>query len=486
MSLFKQSIKQLNEQLTSKQLSAVELTKEYLNRAKQLEPQVDAFTNFCDDVALAQAQKVDDKIKNGESISLLSGIPGGIKDIINIKGVKTTCSSKILENFVAPYDATVISKLKQHDAVFLGKTNMDEFAMGSTTQTSYFKKTKNPWALNCVPGGSSGGSVASVAGRQVVWSLGTDTGGSIRQPAAFTGTTGIKPTYGRVSRFGCVAFSSSLDQIGPIASSVEDCAIVLNAICGHCENDSTSSKMAVPDFTSGLNGDVRGMKIGVPKEYFSKGLDSKVAEQVKKAIEHYQSLGAEIVDISLPHTEYAVATYYIIAPAEASSNLARFDGVKYGYRQDGKDLVDMMVKTRSNGFGEEVKRRIMLGTYVLSAGFYDAYYNKAMKVRTLIVQDFKNAFDKVDVIISPTTPTTAFPIGNSLSPIELYMLDAYTIPVNMAGLPGMSVPCGFVDNKPVGLQIIGKPFDEQTVLKAGYAFEQTTDYHKQFAPVGGK
>ena len=478
---------ELADKLTKKETSSEDLTKAVLARIDDVENSVEAFVTLCKEDALAKAREVDSKISRGEKLAPLAGIPGAIKDNICIKGTRTTCSSLMLDNFIPPYDATVIEKLKADDAIFIGKANMDEFAMGSTTETSYFKKTKNPWALDCVPGGSSGGAVAAVAAREAIWALGSDTGGSIRQPAAFTGIVGMKPTYGRVSRSGCVAFASSLDQIGPITLDVTDCALVLNSICGYCEKDSTSSDVAVPDFTKALVADIKGMKVGIPKEYFAEGLDKKVAEKVKGAIKQLENLGAEIVDISLPHTEYAVATYYIISPAEASSNLARFDGVKYGYRSPGtRSVTEMMIKSRSEGFGEEVQRRLMIGTYVLSSGYYDAYYNKAMKVRTLIMEDFKKVFDKVDVIACPTTPTTAFPIGSNLDPLAIYMLDAYTIPVNMAGLPGISVPCGFVDAKPVGLQLIGKPLDEMSVLKAAYTYEQSTDFHKQLALVGGK
>lgn len=487
MMLYNLTAHELSDKIAKKEISAEQLTKEMLARIDNVEGDLQAFVTVCHDEALAKAHEVDVKISKGESVAPLAGIPGAIKDNICIRGIKTTCSSRILENFVSPYDATVISKLKQNDAVFIGKANMDEFAMGSTTETSYFKATKNPWAFDCVPGGSSGGSATAVAAREAVWALGSDTGGSIRQPAAFTGIVGMKPTYGRVSRYGCVAFASSLDQIGTFTRNVTDCSMLLNVICGHSENDSTSSTAEVPDFTKALVPDIKGMKIGIPKEYFAEGLAHDVAEKVKEAIKQLENLGAEIIDVSLPHTEYAVATYYIIAPAEASANLARFDGVKYGYRSsDAKSLMEMMTKTRSEGFGAEVKRRIMLGTYVLSSGYYDAYYNKAMKVRTLIRQDFSKVFEKVDVIACPTTPTTAFEIGSKLDPLSIYMLDAYTIPVNMAGLPGISIPCGFASEKPVGLQFIGKPLDEMSVLKAAYTYEQSTDFHKQLAPVGGK
>ncbi|MDR2006753.1 MAG: Asp-tRNA(Asn)/Glu-tRNA(Gln) amidotransferase subunit GatA [Acidaminococcales bacterium] len=486
MALYNLPAHELGNKLRKKEVSSVELTRGFLNRIAEVEPEIGAFVTLCGETALESAALVDAKIGRGEPIAPLAGIAGAIKDILCIKGVKTTCSSHILDNFIAPYDATVIAKLKQNDAVFIGKANMDEFAMGSTTETSYFKKTKNPWALDCTPGGSSGGSAASVAAGEAAWSLGSDTGGSIRQPASFTGTVGLKPTYGRVSRYGCVAFASSLDQVGPITRDVTDCALVLNAISGHCEHDSTSYNLAAPDFTKALTPDIKGMKIGVPKEYFGAGLDKMVEEKVRGAIKHLSGLGAEIVDVSLPHTEYAVATYYIIAPAEASANLARFDGVKYGYRAPGcRNLIEMTVKTRTQGFGNEVKRRIMLGTYVLSSGYYDAYYNKAMKVRTLIIEDFKKVFGKVDILACPTAPTTALPLGSMLDPLSIYMLDVYTIPVNMAGLPGISLPCGFSGGKPVGLQLIGRALDEMSVLRAAYTYEQSAGFHKTAAPLGG-
>ncbi len=487
MSLYELSAHDLSAKLAAGETSATEITKAFMGRIDSVEGAVGAFVTVSGDEAIAQAAKVDAKIAKGENISVLAGIPGGIKDNICINGVRTTCSSRMLENFIPPYDATVITKLKERDAIFIGKTNMDEFAMGSITETSYFKKTHNPWSMDCVPGGSSGGSAAAVAACEAAWALGSDTGGSIRQPAAFTGIVGMKPTYGRVSRYGCVAFASSLDQIGALTRDVTDCAHVLNAISGHDPLDSTSYNLAAPDFTAALGQDIKGMKIGIPKEYFAAGLAKDVEERVREAIKQLSSLGAEIVEISLPHTEYAVATYYIIAPAEASSNLARFDGVKYGYHSPGcKSASELTTKSRTEGFGSEVKRRVMLGTYVLSSGYYDAYYTKALKVRTLIIEDFKKAFDKVDVIVSPSTPTTAFPLGSQLDPISLYMLDAYTIPVNMAGLPGISIPCGLAGGKPVGLQIIGKALAESTVLRVAHAYEQSAGFHKLLAPVGGK
>jgi len=393
----------------------------------------------------------------------------------------------MLENFTPIYDAHVIQKLRADETIFIGKTNMDEFAMGSTTETSYFQTTHNPWNLERVPGGSSGGSAAAVVAGEAIWSLGSDTGGSIRQPASFTGCVGIKPTYGRVSRYGCVAFASSLDQIGPITRDVTDAATVLNTICGVCTMDSTSLHEEVPDFTKALTNDVKGLRIGVPKEYYAAGLDPKVDGVLKKALADYEAMGAKIVDVSLPHTEYAVITYYIIAPAEASANLARFDGVRYGYRDmKATSAPEMTTASRTEGFGAEVKRRIMLGTYVLSSGYYDAYYLKAMQVRTLIRQDFAKAFEQCDVLLTPTSPVVAYPIDGKMDPLAIYLLDVCTIPVNLAGLPGISIPAGFVDGMPVGMQLIGKVLDEETILRAAYAFEQSHDYHKVMAPLGGK
>jgi aspartyl-tRNA(Asn)/glutamyl-tRNA(Gln) amidotransferase subunit A len=416
----------------------------------------------------------------------LAGIPGAIKDNISTKGLRTTCSSHILDNFIPVYDVHVFANLRKDETIFLGKTNMDEFAMGSTTETSYMKKTHNAWNLDCVPGGSSGGSAAAIAAGEAIWSLGSDTGGSIRQPASFNGVVGIKPTYGRVSRYGCVAFASSLDQIGPITRDVTDAAIVLNTICGVDAHDSTSLPVDVPDFTKALRQDVKGLRIGLPKEYFGEGINAKVKEQIMLAVEKYKELGAEIVEVSLPHTEYAVITYYIIAPAEASANLARYDGVRYGYRnKEAKSAPEMTKLSRTEGFGSEVKRRIMLGTYVLSSGYYDAYYKKAMQVRTLIRKDFDEVFRNVDVLLTPTSPVTAYPLDGKMDPLAIYMLDVTTIPVNMAGLPGISIPCGFADGMPVGLQLIGKALDEETLLRAAYTFEQATEFHKAVAPLGG-
>ena len=486
MDLYKLTAHELHDKLVNKEISSVELTENVYSRIDEVEDKVQAYVTLDKENALAQAKKVDEKIAAGETIAPLAGIPGAIKDNICTKGLLTTCSSKMLTNVVPIYDAHVITNLRANDAIFTGKTNMDEFAMGSTTETSYFHKTYNPWDLNRVPGGSSGGSAAAIAAGEAIWSLGSDTGGSIRQPASFNGCVGIKPTYGRVSRYGCVAFASSLDQIGPITRDVTDAATVLNCICGKDEHDSTSLPVDVPDFTKALRADVKGLRIGLPKEYYGEGIDVKVKAEIEKAVKKYEELGAEIVDISLPHTEYAVITYYIIAPAEASANLARYDGVRYGFRAaNATSAPEMTMLSRTEGFGPEVRRRIMLGTYVLSSGYYDAYYKKAMQVRTLIRRDFNEAFEKCDVLLTPTSPVVAYPVDGKMDPLSIYMLDVTTIPVNMAGLPGISIPCGFADGMPVGMQLIGKVLDEETVLRAAYTFEQATDFHKAMAPLGG-
>lgn len=486
MDLYKLTAHELHDKLVSKEISSVELTENVYSRIDEVEDKVQAYVTLDKENAMAQAAKVDAKIAAGETIAPLAGIPGAIKDNICTKGLLTTCSSKMLSNVVPIYDAHVIKKLRADDAIFTGKTNMDEFAMGSTTESSYFHKTYNPWNLERVPGGSSGGSAAAIAAGEAIWSLGSDTGGSIRQPASFNGCVGIKPTYGRVSRYGCVAFASSLDQIGPITRDVTDAALVLNTICGKDEHDSTSLPVDVPDFTKALRADVKGLRIGLPKEYYGEGVDPKVKAEIEKAVKTYESLGAEIVDVSLPHTEYAVITYYIIAPAEASANLARYDGVRYGFRAANATSAPEMTRlSRTEGFGPEVRRRIMLGTYVLSSGYYDAYYKKAMQVRTLIRRDFNEAFEKCDVLLTPTSPVVAYPVDGKMDPLSIYMLDVTTIPVNMAGLPGISIPCGFADGMPVGMQLIGKVLDEETVLRAAYTFEQATDFHKAMAPLGG-
>ena len=437
---------------------------------------------------LAQAKAADEKLAAGEEIAFLEGIPGAVKDIICTKGVKTTCGSKILENFVPPYDATVMTKLQGEHAVLLGKTNLDEFAMGGSTENSAYHLTRNPWDLTRVPGGSSGGSAAAVASGTAIWALGTDTGGSIRQPASFCGIVGIKPTYGRVSRYGVVAYASSLDQVGPLARDVTDAAHLLNTISGLDPMDSTSSPAPVPDFAQALKEDVKGLKIGLPKEFFTDGMDPEVEKAVKDAIEQFRAMGAEIVEISLPHTKYAISTYYLIAPAEAATNLQRYDGVSYGARVDGIDVVSMMTKTRTEKFGEEVKRRIMIGNYALSAGYYDAYYLKALKVRTLIQQDYTEAFQKVDVIVCPAAPTPAFEIGSIISdPLQMYLQDICTVPLNLAGLPGISLPCGRSSKGlPIGFQIIGKPLGEETILRAAYTYEQSQNYHDVLPALHGK
>ena len=487
MRLYEKPAHVLHDMLVKKEITAVELTEDVLARIDEVEGDVKAYLTITRDEALAQAKAVDEKIAKGEKISFLEGIPGAIKDNICTNGIKTTCASKILEHFVPPYDATVMTKLKAQNPVILGKTNMDEFAMGGSTENSGYYPTRNPWNLDCVPGGSSGGSAASVAAGTSIWALGSDTGGSIRQPASFCGVVGLKPTYGRVSRYGLVAYASSLDQIGPLTRDVTDCANILNIIAGHDEMDSTSSEAEVPDFTKALVEDVKGLKIGLPKEYFVDGMDPEVEKTVRAAIEKYKEMGAEIVDISLPHTKYAISAYYLIAPAEAATNLQRYDGVSYGERVESDDLVGMMTKTRTEKFGEEVKRRIVIGNYALSAGYYDAYYLKAMKVRTLVQQDYNEAFRKVDVIMAPTAPTPAFKIGEMVSdPLQMYLQDACTVPLNLAGLPGISIPCGYSDSgMPIGLQIIGKALDEETILRAAYTYEQSQNYHNEMAKAGG-
>jgi len=468
--------------LEKKEISVKEVTQAILDRIKKVGDKVHAYVTVLADNALEKASLLDGKIKSKEVKDRLFGIPLAIKDNICIKDVLTTCSSKILSNFIPPYNATVIEKLKGKQGIFIGKTNMDEFAMGSSTENSFFVTTKNPWKLDRIPGGSSGGSAAAVAADMCIAALGSDTGGSIRQPAACCGVVGLKPTYGLVSRFGLVAFASSLDQIGPITKDVTDSAILLSAIAGHDPMDSTSVPRKSDDYLKFLTGNIKGIKVGMPKEYFIKGLDKEVESSVKNAIKKLEENGAEIIDISLPHTEYAVSTYYIIATAEASSNLARYDGIKYGYQYKGsKDLLDMYCKTRSHGFGAEVKRRIMLGTYVLSSGYYDAYYRKAQKVRTLIKEDFDKAFEKVDVIATPTAPTTAFKIGEKVDdPLQMYLSDIFTISVNLGGVPAISIPCGFDrEGLPVGFQLIGKHFDEGTILNVAYCYEKATDWHKR-------
>lgn len=475
--LYDKSLTELHNLLVSKEITATDLTKDTLARIKETEKDVDAFITISEEQALAVAKGID--LKGITESTPLAGIPIGIKDNIVTKDILTTAASKMLYNFNPIYDATVMDKIYQADMVPVGKLNMDEFAMGGSTETSYFKKTKNAWDHSKVPGGSSGGSAAAVAAGQVPISLGSDTGGSIRQPASFNGIVGLKPTYGRVSRFGLIAFSSSLDQIGPLTRNVKDNALALNAISGFDEKDGTSAGVKVPDFTEGLTGDIKGMKVALPKEYLGEGVDAGVRKAVLKAAETFKALGASVEEVSLPHSKYGVAVYYIIASSEASSNLQRFDGIRYGYRSENvSNLEDVYINSRSEGFGVEVKRRIMLGTFSLSAGYYDAYFKKAGQVRTLIKQDFEKVFENYDIIIGPSSPTVAFGLGENINdPITMYMNDLLTIPVNLAGLPGMSIPAGFSEGLPVGLQIIGKPFDESTMYKAAYAFEQATDFH---------
>nr|WP_092069374.1 Asp-tRNA(Asn)/Glu-tRNA(Gln) amidotransferase subunit GatA [Dendrosporobacter quercicolus]NSL47452.1 Asp-tRNA(Asn)/Glu-tRNA(Gln) amidotransferase subunit GatA [Dendrosporobacter quercicolus DSM 1736]SDL90054.1 aspartyl/glutamyl-tRNA(Asn/Gln) amidotransferase subunit A [Dendrosporobacter quercicolus] len=485
MELFKQTVHQLHCLLQAKEVSAAEITSSVLERMNAVEGDVQAYITKMQDTALQRAKAVDAKIQRGEPVSPLAGIPGAIKDNICTSGVKTTCASKILAGFTPPYNATVMEKLGE-DAVIVGKANLDEFAMGGSTENSAFQSTRNPWDLTAVPGGSSGGSAAAVAAGEAIWALGSDTGGSIRQPAAYCGQVGLKPTYGRVSRYGLVAFASSLDQIGPISRDVTDCAYVMNAIAGYDAKDSTSINAAAPDFTKALVPGIKGLKIGLPREYFVPGMDPEVEKSIRRAIDQLVALGAELTEISMPHTQYALSAYYLIAPAEASSNLARYDGVGFGHRAaGGSDIIDMYRKTRSEAFGPEVKRRIMLGTYALSSGYYDAYYLKALKIRTLVKQDFDRAFEKVDVLITPTAPTTAFKFGEKADdPLSMYLQDVCTIPVNLAGVPAISIPCGFSGILPIGLQIIGKPLAEETIIRTAYTFEQNNDYHKRFAPLG--
>lgn len=472
------TIQQLRKKLVDGEVTSVELTRACLDRIKETDERINAFITVCDEQALAAAEEADRRLAEGDT-PLLTGIPFAVKDIFNTLDVRTTCGSKILDNYVSPYDATAVQKLRQQGAVIVGKLNMDEFAMGSSNENSAAGPVRNPWDEDRVPGGSSGGSAAAVAARQVVATLGTDTGGSIRQPASHCGVVGLKPTYGRVSRYGVIAYASSLDQVGPVARTVEDCAIMLGAVAGYDPADSTSVDQPVPDYMENLAAGVKGKKIGLPKEYFVDGLDPDVKKSVEQAIETYRELGAEIIEVSLPHTDYSVACYYLIATAEASSNLARYDGVRFGVRKDeGEGLIGMYQRTRAAGFGDEVKRRIMLGTYALSSGYYDAYYLKAQKVRTLIRQDFLDAFKQVDLLLTPVAPTPAFKLGEMVDdPLQMYLSDIFTIPVNMAGTCAMSLPCGFSEQGlPIGLQLIGQPFAEAEILQAAYAFEQASDF----------
>jgi aspartyl-tRNA(Asn)/glutamyl-tRNA(Gln) amidotransferase subunit A len=476
------SIREQHQQIVTKARSAQEITQEALDRITAVDGQLHSFLRVTGEQALAQAQAIDAKVAAGEEIGLLAGIPIAIKDNLCTQGIPTTCASKMLEHFIPPYESTVTAQLKAAGMVTVGKTNMDEFAMGGSTETSAFGKTANPWNLDCVPGGSSGGSAAAVAAMECTVSLGSDTGGSIRQPAAFCGIVGLKPTYGLVSRFGLVAFASSLDQIGPFGRSVEDCAILLGAIAGYDAKDSTSLKVEVPDYTKSLTTDLKGKKIGIITETMGDGLDSQVAAATNAAIEQFKALGAEVIEVSCPRFRYGIAAYYIIAPSEASANLARYDGVKYGTRvEDPENLLDMYNRTRAANFGPEVKRRIMIGTYALSSGYYDAYYLRAQKVRTLIKQDFEAAFEKVDLLISPTAPGAAFKLGEkSNDPLSMYLNDLMTIPVNLAGLPALSLPCGFdAAGMPIGLQIIGNVLREDQMLQGAYAYEQATEWHRK-------
>ena len=477
MSIYTKTIAQLAQGLKDKEFSSVEITQHYLERIKKSD--LNAFITLTDELAMKQAQTADDKIAAGTS-SILTGIPYAHKDIFCTKGVKTSAGSKMLDNFISPYDATVSHQLNQADTVMLGKVNMDEFAMGSSNESSFYGAVKNPWDTNKIPGGSSGGSAAAVAGGLSCFATGTDTGGSIRQPASLCGITGLKPTYGRVSRYGMIAYASSLDQAGPMTKTAQDAAIVLNAMAGFDEKDSTSAEQDVPDYTANLNDSIKGLTIGLPKEFFSEGLDDDVASQVMNAIKEFEAMGAVVKEISLPNSAYAIPTYYIVAPCECSSNLSRLDGVRYGYRcENPKDLEDLYSRSRSEGFGSEVKRRIMIGAYALSAGYYDAYYLKAQKTRHLISEDFKKAFHDVDVIMGPVSPTTAFDLGSVKDPVSMYLADIYTLSANLAGLPAMSIPAGFSNKLPVGLQLIGNYWSESKLLNIAHQFQLQTDWHQQ-------
>jgi aspartyl-tRNA(Asn)/glutamyl-tRNA(Gln) amidotransferase subunit A len=480
MSLFDLRLQEIHNRLAKKELSVTDLVQASFQRVKEVDDKVKAFLTLDEENAAAKARELDKQFTDRQERGLLTGLPAGIKDNICTEGIRTTCASKLLTNYDPIYSATVVKKLNEAGAITVGKLNMDEFAMGGSNENSGFHPTHNPWNLEYVPGGSSGGSAAAVAAGEVYFALGSDTGGSIRQPASYCGIVGLKPTYGLVSRFGLVAFASSLDQIGPLTKNVEDAAYVLQSIAGHDAYDSTSADVEIPDYLSALTGDVKGLKIAVPKEYMGEGLDPQVKQRIMEALSVLEGLGAAWEEVSLPHSEYALAAYYLLASSEASSNLARYDGIRYGVRaSNAQNLLDVYKQSRSEGFGDEVKRRIMLGTYALSSGYYDAYYLKAQKVRTLIKQDFDNIFEKYDVVIGPTAPTTAFKIGEQVNdPLTMYLNDIYSIPVNLAGIPGISVPCGFAEGLPVGLQIMGKAFDESTVLRIAHAFEQATDHHK--------
>jgi aspartyl-tRNA(Asn)/glutamyl-tRNA(Gln) amidotransferase subunit A len=485
MALTDLTIHELRARLDRREISSLELTRAFQARIAVTDQRVNAFITVTGETALAAAAEADQRLAAGAA-QPLTGIPLALKDIFVTQGVRTTCASKILDNFIPPYDGTAVRRLKEQGAVLLGKLNMDEFAMGSSNENSAYGPVRNPWDLDCVPGGSSGGSAAAVAARQAAGTLGTDTGGSIRQPAAHCGVVGLKPTYGRVSRYGVIAYASSLDQVGPLAADVEDCAMLLQAVAGHDPADSTSVDLPVPDYRAPFGRSIKGLKIGLPREYFIDGLDPEIHRAVQKAVDVYRGLGAELLEVSLPHTEFAVACYYLLATAEASSNLARYDGVRFGLRvEQGGGLLELYRQSRAAGFGAEVKRRIMLGTYALSSGYYDAYYLKAQKVRTLIRQDFLDAFSKVDVLLTPVAPTAAFRLGEKMAdPLQMYLSDIFTIPVNLAGTCALSVPCGFSgQGLPIGLQLIGRPFGEDTLLHAAHAFEQATQWHKVKAKI---
>ncbi|CAM3176416.1 Asp-tRNA(Asn)/Glu-tRNA(Gln) amidotransferase subunit GatA [Sporolactobacillus spathodeae] len=475
MPLFEEGLVRLKQKIHNKEIKASDLVDEAFTRINEVDDKVKAFLTLNEDQAKAEARKLDEQALTSDA--LLAGMPIGLKDNLVTKGLKTTCASRILENYDPIYDATVVEKVRAEQAITIGKLNMDEFAMGSSTENSAYAKTRNPWDTDRVPGGSSGGSAAAVAAGEVLFALGTDTGGSIRQPSAFCGVVGMKPTYGRVSRFGVVAFASSLDQVGPITRTVEDNAYLLEAISGLDAHDSTSANVAVPNYAKALTGEIKGLRVAIPKEYLGEGIDAAVKDQIKAAIRQLEALGAECEEVSLPHSQYAVPAYYIIASSEASANLARFDGVRYGVRADTNDLIEMYKKSRSEGFGDEVKRRIMLGTFALSSGYYDAYYKKAQQARTLIKQDFEKVLENHDIIVGPTTPTPAFKVGELIDdPLTMYANDLLTIPVNLAGVPAISVPCGLADGMPVGLQMIGRPFGEETLYRAAYAYEQTASF----------
>ncbi|MDP4178120.1 MAG: Asp-tRNA(Asn)/Glu-tRNA(Gln) amidotransferase subunit GatA [Bacillota bacterium] len=480
MELHKLRAHEIKDLIASKQVKASEVAEDYISRIELVDEKLGAFLYVAKEEAVDEAKKIDQKIEKGESVGELAGIPVAVKDNISVKNIQNTCASKILEGYISPYNAHVIEKLNEQGAVVLGKLNMDEFAMGSSNETSAYKKAKNPWNLDRVPGGSSGGAAVSVAAMETPLSLGTETGGSVRQPASLCGVVGLKPTYGRISRYGVAAFGSSLDQVGTIGKDVEDCALLAKNISGLDRRDSTTVNIPVQDYSKTLAKDIKGKRIGIPKEYFAEGLDDEVRKSIEEAIKVLKGNGAEISECSLPLSEYALAVYYILGSAEASSNLARFDGIRYGHRsKDFDNIIDLYFKSRSEGFGPEVKRRIMLGTYALSAGYYDAYYKKALKVRNLIIQDFKRVFKEYDAILSPTSPTTAFKFGEKMNDVlSMYLSDIYTVPVNIAGIPAISVPCGMVNGLPVGLQLMGDYFREDVIFNIAYSYEQSTNYHK--------